>query len=243
MLSFTSRGQFPDMAILLNPPGSALTGGELVELKDSGSYSVSSFNSTIPTRRKSIQQIISGKRSQILEQMHAAGDDVFSLPVREVYYLVRGQHGAHHKICLTHGSFFETIPVNDLIQSAFQQILDERIANTGQPISDEVRAALIDLFNDQQSFSRVRHVDEAAVNIRFRVMTEVKKEGNILDTATYPDIKDDTLNLVLPCPDDNACEEHMAAAQLALGTAFDDCQTFRIMHRLNGPFLVFQHAL
>jgi len=39
LLSFKSIGKFPDMAIRLNAEKSDLTGGELIELKDSRSYS------------------------------------------------------------------------------------------------------------------------------------------------------------------------------------------------------------
>ena len=52
MLSCKSKGKFPDLAIRLNKSNILFSGGELVELKDSVSYSVSSFNSTIPTGSK-----------------------------------------------------------------------------------------------------------------------------------------------------------------------------------------------
>lgn len=55
MLSCKNRGQFPDLAIRLNKSTDAFSGGELIELKDSVSYTVSSFNSTIPTEKKEMQ--------------------------------------------------------------------------------------------------------------------------------------------------------------------------------------------
>jgi hypothetical protein len=58
LLSCRNRGTFPDLAIRLNKGRSRFTGGELIELKDSTSYSVSSFNSTIPTRKKNIVDFI-----------------------------------------------------------------------------------------------------------------------------------------------------------------------------------------
>lgn len=66
------------------------TGGELIELKDSKSYTVSSFNSTIPTGKKNIHKVISSENSTTFLQMKEAGDDVFSLEERDVYDLVRG---------------------------------------------------------------------------------------------------------------------------------------------------------
>ncbi len=49
------RGLFPDLAIKLNKGDERFTGGELIELKDSKTYSVASFNSTIPTGEKDIK--------------------------------------------------------------------------------------------------------------------------------------------------------------------------------------------
>jgi hypothetical protein len=95
------------LAIRLNKQRNEFTGGELIELKDSNSYAVASFNSTIPSRSKRIADIITGKQSVILKQMEKAGDDAFSLPVREVFYLVRGHKQGNRKVCLVYGSFLK----------------------------------------------------------------------------------------------------------------------------------------
>ena len=58
MLSCNNAGVFPDLAIKLNNDRSLFTGGELIELKDSKSYVISSFNSTIPTGKKNIRKLI-----------------------------------------------------------------------------------------------------------------------------------------------------------------------------------------
>jgi hypothetical protein len=60
-----NKGQFPDMAIRISPKNELFTGGELIELKDSDTYTVSSFNSTIPTRKKEISKLIKGENSII----------------------------------------------------------------------------------------------------------------------------------------------------------------------------------
>lgn len=44
LLSCENAGQFPDLAIKLNKSSDLFTGGELIELKDSDTYTVSSFN-------------------------------------------------------------------------------------------------------------------------------------------------------------------------------------------------------
>lgn len=91
LLSCRNDGVFPDLAIRLNKNKKLFTGGELIELKDSDSYTVSSFNSTIPSRSKKIEEIITGENSIIKQQMERVGNDIFSLPVRDVFYLVRGK--------------------------------------------------------------------------------------------------------------------------------------------------------
>ena len=91
LLSCQNRGVFPDMAIRLTSDSSLFTGGELIELKDSASYTIASFNSTIPTGKKEISEVIKTEISIIRKQMEDAGDDPDLLPVRDVYYLIRGR--------------------------------------------------------------------------------------------------------------------------------------------------------
>lgn len=57
-LSYSGKGLFPDFAIKRNKNSRTFTGGELIELKDSKTYSISSFNSTIPTGEKNIKDLI-----------------------------------------------------------------------------------------------------------------------------------------------------------------------------------------
>lgn len=179
LLSCRNKGIFPDMAIRLNKDRSIFTCGELIELKDSDPYTVSSFNSTIPSRIKEISRIITSEGSIIKQQMLSAGDDIDSLPVRDVFYLVRGRKKENMKVCLVHGSFFETIDIEDLISQSFLQVLDERLKNKGENFGDDVKKKLLAILSEQESFSKVRNVDKASVKLRFRIMTEVKAEGNI----------------------------------------------------------------
>jgi hypothetical protein len=100
MLSCQNDGVFPDLALRINSDRTLFAGGELIELKDSVSYSVSSFNSTIPTGTKEICKVIKGENSIIKRQMEAADDDIDSLPVRDVFYLVRGKRRGNTKVAL-----------------------------------------------------------------------------------------------------------------------------------------------
>jgi hypothetical protein len=239
MLSCENKGVFPDIAIKLNKNGDQFTGGELIEIKDSKSYNISSFNSTIPTGKKNIRVVASSEHGAIFKQMRDAGDNVFSLEVRDVYYFVRGRKKEHQKICVIHGSFFETVKADELIREAFSQVLDEGLADTD--ITNEVKDKLKSIFSRQESFSRVRDVEKASVKLRFRIMTEVKNEGNILKDSQYPEIKDDTLNLVVPYHSDEEKRQVFSNAESVMGKEqMKNVNVFPIKHPLNGWFLVFQ---
>lgn len=238
MLSCKSAGQFPDLIIKINSSNNKFfTGGECVELKDSKSYTVSSFNSTIPSGQKHIDKIIKNAHSNIKKQMEEFGENIYDLSVREVFYLVRGEHKDNIKVVLVHGSFFETIQTEQLIGQSFEKVLEERLREENLNIDPKIKETLVNIFSEQENFSKVRNVENASVKLRFRIMTEVKPEGNILNSKQYPEIKDNTLNLVIPCheeEDEKSINKRFSTLNLA------QVKHFKIKHHLNGYFLVFQ---
>ncbi len=242
LLSCKCVGQFPDLAIKICTTDELFTGGELVELKDSKSYTVSSFNSTIPTGKKQIGKIFKSEKSEVLRQMREAGDDVFTLAEREVFYLIRGKSKVNCKITLVHGSFFETVKVGELISKSFNQVLSETIKNSETDLDEKTKELLETLFSEQTSFSKVRNVENASVKLRFRIMTEVKVEGNILNSKKYPEIADNTLNFILPAHD--KAENRLNVDKM--NVVFENLNSLRIYqikHHFNGNFLVFQTNL
>jgi len=244
LLSCRNKGQFPDMAIRISPKNDLFTGGELIELKDSDTYTVSSFNSTIPTRKKEISKLIKGENSIIKQQMEDAGDDINSLPVRDVYYLIRGKKQGNIKVLLVHGSFFETIQTSDLISQSFSQVLEERLQQSGLKVNDEIKDLLIVMFSEQENFSKVRTVDKASVKLRFRIMTEVKAEGNILNPKKYPEIADNTISFVIPYYTDQ--DKEIAIKRMSVvfeKKQLDTLKLLKLKHHFNGYFLVFQKDL
>ncbi len=145
---------YQNLAIKLNRRDMQFTGGELIELKDSEkSYSVASFNSTIPTGEKDIKKLTAGQENTIREQMQDVGNNIRSLPIRQVFYLIRGRKQSNVKVCLTHGKFFETIPVSTLISESFGQALEERLNELEESLSPSIKQKLLDLFSEQQTFS------------------------------------------------------------------------------------------
>jgi hypothetical protein len=241
LLSCSNKGVFPDMAIRINTQGQ-FSGGELVELKDSNVYNISSFNSTIPAGRKNIRNIIASENGIVFKQMQDAGDDVFSLEVRDVYYLVRGRKKGHQKICLMHGSFFETIPAEELVGETFSQVVDEELNDP--EITDGIKGKLKKALSRQDIFGRVRSVEKASVSMRFRVLVEVKPDANILNPSLYPEILDDTLNFVSPFYTEEEKSNLISNMNLVMGLKqFENLKMMEIKHPFNGWFLAFQVKL
>jgi hypothetical protein len=141
-----------------------------------------------------------------------------------------------------HGSFFETISTKELIRQSFKQVLDEQLARKDLP--DEIKAHLNEISPDQEDLSQVRNVDRASIGMRFRVMTEVKPEGNILNPHQYPEIKDNTLNLVVPYHSEVEKANVLQKVEFVMGEkAMKNINTFSLKHPLNGWFVVFQTNL
>ena len=228
----------------MNSGRSLFTGGELIELKDSDSYNVSSFNSTIPTGKKEISKIIKGENSSIKRQMETAGDDINSLEVREIFYLVRGKRNDNRKVVLVHGSFFETVGYSSLISSSFSQVFEEMLIQSNIKISDDIKKLITQLKSEQENFSKVREVEKASVKLRFRIMTEVSAEGNILNTEKYPEIQDNTINFILP----KHSEKELKTFQDKFEYVFDGnlrkaFTSIDLKHHYNGYFRVYQAKL
>ena len=248
MLSCVNKGKFPDLAIKLNHDDRLFSGGELIELKDSKSYSVASFNSTIPTGEKDIRKLVGGTENVIRTQMQEAGNDILSLLTRQVFYLVRGKKASDMKVCLSHGKFFETIPVSTLISEAFGQALEERLAELELELSEPMKQALLDIFSEQETFSRTRSIENASVRLRFRIMTQVEKGANLLNPNQYPQIGDNTLNFAVPCHDGEEERLHIhrmqtAFRQMDASHLYSQMGVFLLQHHYNGNFLIFQTNL
>jgi len=69
--------------------------------------------------------------------MEQAGNHILSLPYRDVYYLIRGKHGNDIKIVLVHGSFFETVKSDNLINESFKQVLEENLAKHNTELDEK----------------------------------------------------------------------------------------------------------
>jgi hypothetical protein len=241
IIAHRHRSSFPDLCLKVNTTESDLTGGELIELKSARSYTVASFNSQIPQHHKKLEDLA----GNVLAGMRLNDAATDSLPVRDVYYLIRGYIESNKtitapKICLVSGKFFETVQVKDLIQNAFGQVIKERQTLKNLEIPDEFMQILGELFSEQESFSKSRSVENASVAIRFRIMTEARGAGNVMSTSLYPEIGINTLNLILPYYADDERDTLQHHMRDAVGEDYEDLHQFELKHPYNGSFWVFQ---
>jgi hypothetical protein len=140
--------------------------------------------------------------------------------------------------------FFETISIDNLISQSFSQVLEERLKESGKEISGEFKSLLLSIFSEQENLSKVRTVEKASVKLRSRIMTEVKAEGNILNSKKYPQITDNTLNFILPCYNDNEEKEIQRKMEIVFSSKqLKQLKIFKIKHYFNGYFLVVQTDL
>lgn len=166
-------GVFPDFVLALDD-ASTFGNGSILELKDSDGSSIASFNSTIPTRFKSLAEVeeITGSR-MVLEAAwlrdfpHSLTSGYEDCP-RRCFYLVRTHRRSSDnvRISLIEGSFFETVSKGELLQRIWEQILDE----SGVP--EEQKRQLLPFLSrlEQTVIARSRHIEGASVKHRFRIM-------------------------------------------------------------------------
>lgn len=251
-----SSGKFPDLVLRVNHGDPDFGGGELIEIKDSAtSYNIASFNSTIPTSVKLIAEVAK-EGGGLYNKLMEAESDPHRHPLREVYYLIRGMKKGRAKVCLVHGLFFETIPVDESIKGAVTRAISDA-ADASQGLDDDAiqRASkTIAALNWKQShMSKTRITPGASVGIRYRTMAEAVADANVLNGSKYPQIKDDTLNMIVPAHvfDGDATADAKAAKVALMEKAFGvdsgklpaDIDAFEMKHLLNGPFVVFQAPL
>lgn len=258
MIAAESRSGFPDFVLKTNRDG-LLSGGEFIELKDARSYQISSFNSTLPSATKAVSSLPNNMQTQLLE----AGEDLDSIPERDVYYLVRGIRltisSPLAKTVLVSGAFFETIPIGEVLADAFNQVAIESA-------TDETDASEISQRLDIQQvhFARTRRVEGSSISLRFRVMAQVDPRANLLSDTRFPMIAANTLTMLvhepqLTDPDltnqytwdqppdaIKSCDayNHLAQALDEIDKSLKEIiQVSVLRHPMNGPFFLAQASI
>jgi hypothetical protein len=257
-----NSGLFPDFVLAWDDRGT-FGNGALLELKDSRGDSIASFNSTIPTRFKSLEDVedIGGSSlvataAALRDYPHSASGEHRSSQ-RHCFYLVRTRGGdaGNVRISLLEGSFFETLPKNALLEEVWGQIIRE------SEIPETQRAQMINWLGrlKQRDIAQSRTIRKASVKPRFRIMAEAHGDANV---HRYPEIGPRTVNLVLKREPDYSWEwvhaqlvkEGFSRAALhPQGDSLDvipdnggplvRLRPILIHHRLNGEHLVLQYQL
>jgi|GEM_PF-459990 len=230
----TSSGIFPDFLLGLEQH-STFGNGALLELKDSKGDAVASFNSTIPTRRKSLLEVnrISGSTmvshaGSLFDYPLSTASDYLSRP-RLCFYFIRTRSMDHQRvrIALVEGSFYETLPKAQLLEKIWQQLLE----TSGMPPSEQ--KPMVEFLGrlEQIDIAQSREIDQASIRPRLRLMAEVHSDANL---HAYPEIPPRTFNLILkrePGYDEQWLTQEMKR---------DGIENVHIVHSSTDTFIVLQ---
>lgn len=235
----SDSGAFPDF-ILAWEDTKTLGDGAMLELKDSRSQVIASFNSTIPSARKNLQKLTKLVKDSVYKY-----EECFKGPgpdERECFYLVRTHRGIRDKcqLSLIHGTFFETLPIKDLLSELWKQLF--RDANVPEDYSkaSEYLSKL-----DREEIAKTRVISSASIKPRLRIMSEIHREAN---PHNYDKIGYCSFNLILKPP------EHIRPNQYKdwIWECFNnekaslnesDVETFLLKHKRNGEYYVVQYKV
>jgi len=242
-LLYSESAQFPDFIFKSREHDNQLTCGSLLELKDSRGGSIASFNSTLPTKSKSLEEvdIVNGNnlvsRVTSIKDSSLAEDENYYTYQRKCFYLIRTYRDDDRvKVSLVDGSFFETIPKDHLIYQMFLNILQEHLDKKDIKVSDEKLREFQELLShitDQTIIASSQNIEKASVKPRLRIMAEVHSEGNP-HSSSYPKISEGSFNLIT--------QKALFTKELGekLHSEVPDTEQSVINHKRNGEHIVFQ---
>jgi len=242
-LLYSQSQHFPDFLFKVKRQNGKFICGSLIELKDSKGGSVSSFNSTIPTRYKSLEEIdvvngdhLVSRIATILDGKLVLSDPYFKFDRRCLYLVRTYRESEKVKVSLIDGSFFETVPKEHLFYQMLMSVLREHLEKKKVEISPEVLEKVAEAFSyitDQTIIAKSRTIEKASVKPRLRIMAEVHPEGNP-HSSFYPKITEGSFNLILQSsPEVNELEKELSAH-------IPEIEVFSIFHKRNGEHRVFQ---
>ena len=242
---YSNSQQFPDFVYKVRKNGEKLMGGTLLELKDSESGGISSFNSTIPTKYKTFEEIDKINGRNLVSRIAKIKDRDISMHPdyskfdRRCFYLVRTNKKKPDriKVSIIDGSFFETIPKKEVLSKMFQNILREHIDNKEFDLSNEMQKKVEEVFShltNQTLIAWSQPIEGASIKPRLRVMAEVNKEGNPHNSKNYPEIVEGSVNLILQSND------QIQNLKKFLSTKIPEIHICTIEHKNDGEYIVFQ---
>ena len=242
-LLYSESQQFPDFLFKVKKLGKRHIDGSLIELKDSKGGNIASFNSTIPTKYKSLEEIdvINGNNlvSRIAKVMDGepALDKRYFKFERRCFYLVRTHKGSKKvKVSIVDGSFFETIPKENLFYQMFLNVLRAHLNKEKIEISQDVLEKVEETLShitDQTIIAGSQIIEGASIRPRLRIMAEVHSEGNP-HSKFYPEITEGSFNLIFQS------SPQVKELEREISTHIPEIDVFSIFHKRNGKHIVFQ---
>lgn len=236
--------QFPDFLFKVKKQENKLTCGSLLELKDSKGGSISSFNSTLPTKYKSLEEVDIINGANLVSRIASVLDGELALDKnyltfqRRNFYLIRTYKDRNDKlkISIVDGSFFETVPKEHLIYQMFLNILrnhlEKKDIRIPSELLNEIQESLRHI-TDQTIIAASQTIEKASVRPRLRIMAEVHAEGNP-HSSHYPEISERSVNLIIQT---SAFDEKIKEF---ISKKVSNIQAFKIQHKRNGEHVVFQ---
>jgi len=242
-LLYSQSQHFPDFLFKVKKIGKKIIGGSLIELKDSKGGSVASFNSTIPTKYKSLEEIdvvngdhLVSRIATIMDGKLAVDESYFKLERKCLYVIRTHKESEKVKVSIVDGSFFETIPKEHLIYQMLMNILRGHLEKKKIEISPNTIKNVEEAFShitDQTIIAQSQTIEKASVKPRLRIMAEVHSEGNP-HSKHYPEITEGSFNLILQS------SPEVKELEKELSTRIPEIEVFSIFHKRNGEHRVFQ---
>lgn len=241
---YSQSQQFPDFIFKAKRQEDKLICGSLLDLKDSKGGNIASFNSTIPTKYKSLEEVdvINGNNliSRIVQiRDEEAKAESYYTYQRNNFYLVRTfkEDTKRVKISLVDGSFFETVPKDHLFYQMFLNVLRNHLEKKEIKIPPETLRQVEEVLShitDQTIIASSQIIEKASVRPRLRIMAEVHQEGNPHSTL-YPQIPDKSFNLILQASQTTKMLERELPQKIR------GIRVFSIHHKRNGEHIVFSY--
>lgn len=242
-LLYSQSQHFPDFLFKVQKKGEQYLGGSLTELKDSKGASISSFNSTIPTKAKSLEEIDVVNGDHLVSRIASAKDGKLAIDKRyftferKCLYLIRThKENDKVKVSLVDGSFFETVPKEHLYYQMLMNVLRQHLEKKKIEMPPEILKNAAEAFShitDQTIIAQSQTIEKASVKPRLRIMAEVHPEGDP-HSANYPEITEGSFNLILQA------SAEAKELEKKLCVAVPEIDVFSIFHKRNGEHKVFQ---
>jgi hypothetical protein len=251
----SDSGAFPDF-VLACEPHSPLGNGALLELKDSAGDQIASFNSTLPSARKQISRLTKIVRTAV--QNYESEHGCACPDERDCFYLVRtkNKYPDTCRLSVVQGTFFETIPNQELLKSLWKDLLKQ----AGVPAEQHMEILDYLAKLERNEVAKSRRIKRAAIKPRLRIMSEVVTDAN---PHKYREIGKRTVNLILKAPSEGGRESlerwilHCFSTDNLLAKPVSDdvfvvsddsgcqvnCRIAWVEHKLNGLHLVVQVQL